>query len=55
MYNDQKIKQRKNLSNILYKAMFPFCSKCRKKIIIKGILALICEVWDRKKSKIRKE
>ena len=45
MQNDEKIKQSKNISNILlYKTMLPLYSKCRKTQSAKGILFLICEI-----------
>ena len=42
MKNDEKIKQSKNISNILlYKTMLPLYSKCRKTQTAKEILLLI--------------
>ena len=50
MQNDEKIKQSKNISNILlYKTMLPLYSKCRKTQSVKGILLLICEICGSKK------
>lgn len=41
MWNDEKNKQSKNISNTLfYKVMLPFYSKCRKTQSIKRILLL---------------
>ena len=56
MQNDEKIKQSKNISNILlHKTMLPLYSKCRKTQSAKGILLLICEICGSKKSRIHKE
>ena len=55
MQNDEKIKQSKNISNILYKTMLPLYSKCRKTQSEKGIFLLICEICGSKKSRIHKE
>ena len=46
MRNDEKIKQSKNISNML---------KCRKTQSAKGIFSLICEICGSKKSRIHKE
>ena len=56
MQNDEKIKQSKNISNILlYKTMLPLYSKCRKTQSAKGIFSLICEICGSKKSRNHKE